>query len=253
VPELNDPSKPKITFKPLTPGLGFNQFSDHLPYGPAGSSQQVGAIVPPQKTQTTTSIARAAAQAAGSGAVSAGPATFVMPSPSSPSRPLVKQAPRVAPKEEVETPVRYALQGLSTEESQYGMTYLIKRTLAYLIDSFLNLTLCAAALSAALWRQDVNPDMLLNDGVVVISVLFILAFNWALIVAQEIAFGTSLGKKVFGLALEGTTWSLLIRSLLFILSVAFCGVGLFWSLIDSKRRCWHDLVSGNQPIELAEL
>ena len=30
-------------------------------------------------------------------------------------------------------------------------------------------------------------------------------------------------------------------------------LGIVWALFDRKKRCWHDLVAGIQPIEVARL
>jgi hypothetical protein len=93
----------------------------------------------------------------------------------------------------------------------------------------------------------------MNPGIVMISVLFFVLFSWALITAQEIAFGTSVGKRVFGLMINGSTSAIFLRAFFFLPSIGFCGVGLLWSLFDKRKRCWHDVVVNVQPIEVARL
>jgi uncharacterized RDD family membrane protein YckC len=86
-----------------------------------------------------------------------------------------------------------------------------------------------------------------------ISILFFTLFNWALVTAQEIAFGTTIGKRIFGLMIQGNTSAIFLRAFFFLPSLGFCGIGLLWSLFDRRKRCWHDVVVNVQPIEVARL
>jgi uncharacterized RDD family membrane protein YckC len=138
-------------------------------------------------------------------------------------------------------------------QAQFGIIYLIKRIFAYLFDSIINISLCVAAFILAMLRLNLNPDSLLNPNIVLLPVIFLFVFNWALITAQEVAFGTSLGKRVFGLALNGSAAVTFLRAFFFIPSLGFCGVGLLWALFDRKKRCWHDVAADLQPIEIAQL
>jgi hypothetical protein len=135
----------------------------------------------------------------------------------------------------------------------FGFGYLFKRMFAYLIDSLFNLGLCAGALSAALWKQDLSPELLLTPGIILVASLFLSFFNWAITTAEEVAFGTSIGKRLFGLAIQGSASAIFLRAFFFIPSVCFGGIGLVWSLFDRRRRCWHDLVVDLQPMEIASL
>jgi hypothetical protein len=132
---------------------------------------------------------------------------------------------------------------------ELGWDYLAKRTFAYFIDSLINMTLGSIALVTSLWKEDMSLDFFLNPSTVLITVSFLMFFNWALIAAQEVAFGTSVGKKFFGLSLDGTATATLVRALFFIPSSLFLGLGLFWAVLDHNRRGFHDLVSGIQPEE----
>ena len=96
-----------------------------------------------------------------------------------------------------------------------------------------------------------RSDALLDPGIVLVFVAFLALMNWALITAQEVAFGSTVGKRTFGLYLDASAGKILARSLFFTLSVIFSGVGLIWALFDGKKRCWHDVASGVQPQELA--
>ncbi len=135
----------------------------------------------------------------------------------------------------------------------YGLGYLFRRLFAYGLDSFVNVGLCLAGLSLSLWKEGVPRNLLLNPTVFLLGLLFLCVLNWALIAAQEVLFRTSLGKRVFGLALEGSTAAIFMRAFFYIPSAAFFGFGLFWGVIDPRRRCWHDLITDLQPTEVAHL
>lgn len=241
---------PELDFRPLTQGLGFQPFSDGLPYAPI--------------SQTPTTRPNVPNISNGTGAIAAGAPTFVKPKPAAPapsanlkvSVPVAKKAPTV--QSVLQTPLQTAQDIAATPDPKiaqptYGLLYLVKRTLAYLIDSSINISLCVTALSFALLNQSIEPEILGNAGIWLITLSFIALFNWALITAQEIAFGTSFGKRLFRLAIHGPTSAIFLRAFFFIPSVAFCGVGLLWALVNRNKRCWHDLIVDLQPSEIAKL
>lgn len=248
--------KKGIDFKPLTQGLGFHPFSDGLPYAPVSKS-----VARPQATPHTPSRDTAS----GAGAVSAGKPEFAYPAPrvnvpvASPSVPRVSPQPQV----QIQKPAvqKAAAKKTTTQaptaqafgEPKFGYVYLLKRVLAYSLDTTLNTSLLATGLSFALLNEDMTPDLLMNPGIVMISILFFTLFNWALVTAQEIAFGTTIGKRIFGLMVQGSTSAIFLRAFFFLPSLSFCGVGLLWSLFDKRKRCWHDVVVNVQPIEVARL
>lgn len=139
-------------------------------------------------------------------------------------------------------------------QERYGFGYLFKRVFAYSIDTLLNLSLCIGAFLIALWKLDINPMQALSPMILLGGVLFLALFNWALITAQEIAFGATVGKRLFGLSLQGGgAATVFIRAFFFFISVGFGGLGLIWALFDRRRRCWHDLIVDLQPMEIARL
>jgi hypothetical protein len=253
-----------IEFKALTDGLGFHPFSNGLPYAPITPSGAPKATPKPSFES-------------GSGAYSAGRPTFVTTQkvqvPRStvqsqfPTQPQPKiQAPRVQAQTQRQLNLQaniagqaYTLtqqqktQAFLQVEHHYGFEYIAKRFLAYFVDSFLNMSLGAGALFLVLWKQESNLESLINPSVLIVSLLFLAFFNWAMITAQEVAFHTSAGKKFFGLQLHGTLGSILIRAILFIPSCAVFGLGVLWILFSPNGRCWHDSASGTQPQEIAEL
>lgn len=223
-----------IQFQPITPGLGFHPFSDGLPYAPVSKTTPRPRAAPLDPRPSRPDFGK------GTGAVAAGPASFAFPRVSVPvAKPAKTQAvPTPAPMIAAPT---------------YGVMYLFKRMLAFTIDTAIHVGLLAAGLGLSLFNQGVNPDLLMNPGVLIVSALFFTLFSWALMTAQEIAFGTTIGKRLFGLSLHGSTFAILLRAFFFLPSIGFCGVGLLWSLVDSKKRCWHDLVVQIQPTEIARL
>lgn len=134
-----------------------------------------------------------------------------------------------------------------------GIGYLFKRVAAYGIDSALNVTLSGVALVFVFMRLGLQYESLLRADAAILTAAFLGVLNWALIAAQEIAFGTSFGKRVFRLALDGSATAIFLRSFFFAASVAFFGVGLVWSVLNRRRRCWHDMIVDLQPIEIARL
>lgn len=262
------PEKNQITldFQPITQGLGFHPFSDGMPYAPIGKTQNS-----PQKKSSL-----------GSGATAAGRPSFATTAPKmtqgtstalTPARPAARiSVPVARPAYQPQVPgkLKTTVQpnhsasliqpaALASPELaaqlalHFGFGYMLKRSFAYLIDSIFNIGLCVGALSAALWKQDLSPELLLTPGVALVSILFLTLFNWAMTTAQEVAFGTSVGKRMFRLALNGSTSAIFLRAFFFLPSVGFGGIGLLWALFDSRKRCWHDLVVDLQPIEIARL
>jgi len=250
--------KKGIDFKPLTQGLGFHPFSDGLPYAPVSKSAarpQATPHSPPKEGKRD--LARDLS--GGAGAISAGKPDFAY-TPRV-SVPVAAPAPKVSTQVQKPAPQKVVAKQTATAapaaqafgEPKFGYVYLLKRVLAYSLDTLLNTALLATGLSFALLNEDMNPDLLMNPGIVMISILFFTLFNWALITAQEVAFGTSIGKRIFGLMVQGSTSALFLRAFFFLPSISFCGVGLLWGLFDKRKRCWHDVVVNVQPIEVARL
>ncbi len=68
--------------------------------------------------------------------------------------------------------------------------------------------------------------------------------------------GQSLGMKTWQIQLRSTDdnkigWKIAgIRFFSSILSWSFCGLGFLWALFDKKNRCWHDLASHTELLDL---
>lgn len=154
--------------------------------------------------------------------------------------------PRILIRQEIDTVVER--DEIKNEvRSDLGFLYLIRRTLAYVVDSLVNSTVCTIAILAVAIQQDIDDKLFYSPLTLGVMGIFILFFNWAIIAAQEIVFNTTIGKRTFGLEIKGSALALLSRSILFNIGALLCGTGILWSLIDREKRCWHDVVMTIQP------
>jgi hypothetical protein len=238
--------KKEIQFKPITEGLGFHPFSDGLPYA----------------SQNTTPVKKPSppSMPMGTGAVAAGRPQFLNPSFTPPSVPSTK-----VPGHYTKAPNPYAVhlpltqspltpQSLQTPISSpqwstpvFRIGYSLERAFGFLIDTAFNLSLAATVLSFALIKTDIELLQSVSSSSLILSGVFVYLCNWAAIAGQEVAFGTSLGKRVFGLSIPGTGSDAFIRAVAFIPSSLFFGLGIFAGLFDSQKRCWHDRFARVQP------
>lgn len=242
----------EIRFKPLTDGLGFHPFEDGLPYAPASKKQS---------TPTT-----------GAGATAAGRAQFAYPPSAAAANPSPKQPsyPQAPPRNFATTnaditadKIRRELEAIQSQrleqarttasrihkplEIHFGLGYSFERAFAFVLDSAFNLSICASILSTALMSADLDQLKTLTSGASIAVVVFLFLCNWALLAAQEVAFGTTIGKRIFGLRLNGSGFECFIRSVLFMFSLLFGGLGILMAIFDSKKRCWHDRMTKIQP------
>jgi hypothetical protein len=135
-------------------------------------------------------------------------------------------------------------------EAKLGFLYLIRRSIAWTVDSSIHLSLGALTLALSLESQGIALDAILRSDAWIAAALFLLGFNWALILAQEVAFGTSLGKRLCRLEIEGSAAALFVRAFFFIPSQLLFGLGLIWALFDGQKLCWHDRVAEVQPLPI---
>lgn len=218
-----EPKKEKIHFRPITSGLGFH--ADTRPYAPAIKRPIHTASIPTPNRSTSPEVALLRSALAIR-------TTSVLPQAPKPQSVLAEK---------------------SFAEPHYSFLYSLKRVVAFGLDCVFNLSLFIGAVSVVLWRIDLSPSVLFSRDLALITSLFLFTFTWALTAAQEIAFGTSLGKRSLGLTLQGGAAALFLRSFFFTFSLIFFGLGILWAIFDSKRRCWHDLFVNVQPTEIAKL
>ena len=85
----------------------------------------------------------------------------------------------------------------------------------------------------------------------ILSFLCYMYFSWFWIHG-----GQTLGMKTWRLQLQSSNSSAIdwktatVRMLFAIISWGFLGAGFLWSLVDSKNRCWHDMLSKTVLIDL---
>ncbi|MEK7690462.1 MAG: RDD family protein [Bdellovibrionota bacterium] len=230
---MNEEPKPALRFKPVTTGLGFHPFSNGFPYEPPAPTSS-GSVSPQKNDLRPIAPYRTSAPIGGVGAVAAGVPRFAYPKTSA------SQNLQPAPTSVLQPVTSY----------QVSWRIVARRVLAFLLDFVVNATLGLAAISAAVWKLGWNPRSLLEPGVWPAALGFLLVLGWSVLAVQEVMVSTSFGKSVFGLRLEPGSGPIrrLIRALLFIVSLVFCGMGMFWVFTDSRRRCWHDLAAGLEVV-----
>ncbi len=254
-----------LQFRPLHQGVGFHPFSDGLPYAPA---------VPTRTNQAPST------PTTGTGAIAAGPARPVisrplaqpMPMPRSPVMipPSIRVPGPTLPRPDaflrhqpnqltIQQPIQHtaqqapALEAAPNIEKNFGWTYPLARSFAFLLDVTFNVLVTATVVTVALAFADLEPWFLLEGNLAGMTLFFLVAFSWALMTAQEILFKTTIGKRVMGLKLRGTATEIFLRSFFFLPSIGFAGAGILWALFDRDKRCWHDVAINLQPTRITQL
>ncbi len=253
--DTGDEKEKPVRFQTLTDGLGFHPFADGLPYAPAGKAG--GPATP----------------STGTGAVAAGRPQFVYPSPAvtaaakTASRATLPNLPTLGSSvDETVDRIRRELETIQQDRidlahknaaqvqslqagtrHSHRIGYSIERAFAYFLDSAFNLSICASILSTALLSTDLDNLKDLTPAAMITIGFFLFACNWALLTAQEVAFGTTIGKRIFGLRLNGNGFECFTRSLFFVPSLLFGGLGILMAIFDPRKRCWHDRMTKLQP------
>lgn len=242
-------SNSRLEFKPLTKGLGFHPFGEVTTRKTTytqGQPRPLSTIPSPEENFSK----------------------VVPTAPELPSMKPIAQMPQISRPMVFQNPKNSVLAGhqpaksISTTpltevaKSPGRLKILSQRVFAYLLDSALNISLCTGGLSLALVKFQLNAKHLFGVDTVVYTVIFLLFFNWILLLAQEVVFGTTLCKRLFGLTLKhsngtelraSSAAAVFLRAFFFIPSVLFFGLGILWAVFDKKLRCWHDLVSDVYP------
>jgi uncharacterized RDD family membrane protein YckC len=139
----------------------------------------------------------------------------------------------------VNTPINTPI---NTEET----LLFLKRAIAFLIDMAINSLFCLFALAIPVLKNNIPLSQLLAQDFLFPALTYVLVFSWLAVLAQEIAFGSSIGKRVFCLAITGEPVAVLIRGILFVPSLLLGGIGLVWSLFEKHGLALHDLASGTR-------
>jgi len=281
--------KTELQFRPVHNGLGFHPFSDGLPYAPAvptrTSTQQTpttgtGATAagPARPVRTAAqgintiptagmspAMNAALAQALASSQMAPQIPTIQLPRPQTPNlaaqlpRPEAflrhQQAQQVAATSAASVVATPAAATTTTPqiERNFGWTYPLARMFAFGFDVALNMAITATVVTLSLAFADLEPWFLLETKALAMTLSFLVLFAWGLMAAQEIVFKTTLGKRLVGLKLRGTTTAIFLRAFFFVPSFVFGGVGILWALFDRDRRCWHDVAVDLQPTRITQL
>lgn len=141
---------------------------------------------------------------------------------------------------------------------------LMKRFMAIIYDGFLLIAICfiVASLVSIITTYILNdlnaitkehPYYLLNQ-MIMLSTIFFTGF--AFYVWFWSKGGQTLGMKTWMLQLvsdngnEITRKQAVIRAITAVLSWSVLGLGFLWSLVDSKNRTWHDILSASHLVQL---
>ena len=245
-PFFNNPARPSPLHasKSFPTRPSFHSISQAAPHSTPQAAPQTG---PRASAETATSVGAqtyygATPQATTfSGAVAAGASTFAQPANTKPSRisvPVVQQ-PAVAPT------------SVQSQPAPVGVIYVFQRLIAYCLDLGINLFLAVTGFCAILIIYQIKLDLISNPTGLMLILLFSIVFHWTLMTAQEVVFGTTIGKKLFRLKLVGSELRIVMRSLLFIPSLLLGGLGLLPAIFGSKHRGLHDSISGITPVNTA--
>jgi len=140
----------------------------------------------------------------------------------------------------------------------------MKRFMAIIYDGFLLIAICfiVASLVSIITTYILNdlnaitkehPYYLLNQ-MIMLSTIFFTGF--AFYVWFWSKGGQTLGMKTWMLQLvsdngnEITRKQAVIRAITAVLSWSVLGLGFLWSLVDSKNRTWHDILSASHLVQL---
>ncbi len=148
--------------------------------------------------------------------------------------------------------------------NNYAPVSLMKRLIAIIYDGFLLIAICFVVASmisifTTYLFNDLNaitaehPYYLLNQililGTILTTGLSFYVWFWS-------HGGQTLGMKTWMLRLVSDDGSeidkkqALIRALAAVLSWSVFGLGFLWSVFDSKKRTWHDILSASHLVQL---
>lgn len=217
--------EPKLDFKPAHRGLGFHPFSDGLPYTPSGATV--------------------------AGPIRVSPA-IALPQPITVrGRPLAELKTQTVAQPQAEAHPQ-AMAQPQIPEPKLGVIYVGSRMTAFAIDLIVHPAFSMLVLMGVTVLRGHEPMVLFGAGVLEVALLFSITLGAVLMMAQEVVLGSSPGKRIVGLRLNGSSAAIFMRSFFFIPSVLFMGTGLLWALFNRQRRCWHDLASDVQPLPVSK-
>ena len=256
--------KGKIQFKPLHEGMGFHPFSDGLPYAPESKSKYSngaganaagrpqfatpstsGPALAPATSNAPKATARQIQERNGAPSVQATLSQMQIihhepmgrakaPSPnkavsensktSSPASAKNSQG-NVALTDAQKIAIAGAAQATAIANDS---SILRKRAFAYLMDTVIHAGFWLATNLTALFFFKFQLDSEIVKENLAQFILFFLISQWMFIALQEILFENSIGKVFFNLEFKRNHRSLFLRSLVFMVSALFFGLGFYF-------------------------
>lgn len=197
-------------FKPMSEGLGLNHFADGLPYTPAASRRRQGV-------------------------------QFNYPPP---------RAPRASVKTSTETIVHEETNLAAIAPENAGF---VRRIAAFAID----LVSAAAMFVLIVWASfslngfDLGELLISRRGMQMfwpLALLYVVV-HMGYFLIQETTWRRTLGKALMGIRIQSNSgFATLARAACFFVAVVPFGIGLLWYFFDSKKRCWHDVITDSEVV-----
>lgn len=203
-----------MEFQTLHAGLGFHPFEEGLPYSSPNSAPKRPVV--PREIKPLRHTPPVPAQ-----------------TPASTSSVFAIQKPQ---------------ERLTERDPRFEFGYSLRRMGAYLVDLVFHLSLFSLFFGLTAAQLGVSPSVFFERDALSLTFGVFFILHAAFLAAEEVTLGSSLGKRIFGLRMEGNAIRVFARSFLFPFSVLALGIGLFSSLWDPRGRAWHDRLSGVAPI-----
>ncbi|MBI3557457.1 MAG: RDD family protein [Deltaproteobacteria bacterium] len=216
-----------IKFKPMSEGLGLNHFADGLPYTPNHAKRKpvVSFDYPPARPPKFTSHM---AQA---------------PVGTDSARRMIEQF-------DAETAAGEPTDQVSSEPASAGF---FRRIVAYGLDVIFSTAMFLVIVwaSFSLNGYDLGALMTERRGVQIFwpLCLLYLVVHLGYFLIQETTWRRTIGKAIMGIRIRSQSgFATLGRAVCFFIAAVPLGVGLFWYFFDSRRRCWHDVITDSEVI-----
>ena len=212
-----------IKFKPMSEGLGLNHFADGLPYTPNHAKRKpvVTFDYPPPR-----------------------PPKFGSPMAQTPvgtesARKMIEQFDAEA-----------ATEPAPHEPEAAGF---LRRIVAYGLDIVFSTSMFAVIVWASFTLNGYDLGTLLSErrGVQIFwpLCLLYLVVHMGYFLIQETTWRRTLGKALMGIRIQSQSgFATLGRAVCFFIAAVPLGVGLFWYFFDSRRRCWHDVITDSEVV-----
>ncbi len=216
-----------IKFKPMSEGLGLNHFADGLPYTPNHAKRKpvVSFDYPPAR-----------------------PPKFGSPMAQAPVG--TDSARKMVERFDAETAMAEVAGEKTMEQASAGF---LRRIIAYGLDVVFSTTMFTVIVWASFALNGYDLGTLLSErrGVQIFWPLCLLymVVHMGYFLIQETTWQRTLGKAIMGIRIRSQSgFATLGRAVCFFIAAVPLGVGLFWYFFDSRRRCWHDVITDTEVV-----